>query len=104
MKKANPFYLTKAWERVRLQRLAMDNFLCQTCLKKNRIAAAKIVHHIKPLDKYPELALTIDNLTSLCYTCHEHEHLDRRKKKGKNNKIKKRKARVIVSKANEPII
>lgn len=29
------------------------------------------VHHILPVDDYPELALALDNLESLCWDCHE---------------------------------
>jgi predicted kinase len=33
-----------------------------------------VVHHIKQLEEYPELALDPDNLVSLCNLCHNREH------------------------------
>jgi 5-methylcytosine-specific restriction endonuclease McrA len=32
------------------------------------------VHHIKPIEQYPELALVDENLESLCFACHNIEH------------------------------
>ena len=58
-----------------------------------------MVHHIKPLEDYPELALELDNLISLCNDCHE--QITNRWAKKKQRKSKRIKARVIVSKANE---
>ena len=29
------------------------------------------VHHVKPVDTYPELALDINNLEPLCRDCHD---------------------------------
>lgn len=29
------------------------------------------VHHVRPLEDYPGLALDLDNLESLCRRCHE---------------------------------
>ena len=43
------------------------------------------VHHIKPVDYYPELRLDIDNLESLCKVCHE-KITAKEKKIYKNNK------------------
>jgi 5-methylcytosine-specific restriction protein A len=92
------FYVTKAWKLKRLERLARDNYLCQRCKKRNLLTPATMVHHIKPLEDYPELALEIDNLISLCNNCHE--QITNRRTKSKRDKIKT-KARVIISKAEE---
>jgi 5-methylcytosine-specific restriction protein A len=95
------FYNSKAWEKCRLLILQRDNHLCQECLKQNKITPADMVHHIKELRDHPELALDEDNLESLCNTCHNKEHPDRR-----NKKIKKvsSKIKVIKFKANEEIM
>src|SRR5690554_2336937 len=96
------FYATKAWKQIRLERLSKDNYLCQRCKKKGLITAGTTVHHVKPLEDYPELALDINNLTSLCNTCHEQiEKRRQRWREKKKGKKKQRKARVIVSKANK---
>lgn len=47
-----------------------DNYTCQQCGKKGDIHA----HHIKPLAKFPDLALDVDNGLTLCVTCHESLH------------------------------
>ena len=49
--------MTAAWKQLRCERLAKDNYLCQRCLKRKRIVPATMVHHIKPVKDYPELAL-----------------------------------------------
>ena len=94
------FYVTKAWKKIRLERLAKDNYLCQRCKERGLLVPGTLVHHIKPLEDCPELALELDNLISLCNTCHEQIE-KRRQKQGERAKRKKRRARVIVSKANE---
>lgn len=48
-----------------------DHYLCQECLRNHYVKAATEVHHIKPLEDYPELGLELDNLESLCWDCHE---------------------------------
>ena len=51
--------------------LQRDHYLCTACLKKHRFTKATEVHHIQPLEEFPDLALELDNLTSLCWSCHE---------------------------------
>lgn len=70
-KKPDPFYLTKAWRELREVALARDNYLCQRCFKKkNKLISADMVHHIKPRLRFPDLALVLENLISLCWGCH----------------------------------
>ncbi len=61
------------WQKVRRLKLQQDP-LCERCLKAGRLVAATVVHHIKPVDKYPELRLAMDNLQSLCQGCHNRIH------------------------------
>lgn len=69
--KEQGFYHSPAWRRIRRLALQQDRYLCQDCLD-NRIAAkAAEVHHIKPLEQYPDLALDLGNLRCLCRDCHE---------------------------------
>ena len=74
MKKPNPFYLTTAWRKIRAVALVRDHYLCQYCLQEGRLTTAELVHHIKPIEMYPELALVLDNLVSLCGACHNRVH------------------------------
>lgn len=81
---SNKFYKTYKWVKKRKEALLRDNNECQECKKNGRYHKAECVHHIKELKKYPELALDINNLTSLCNRCHNliHEkHLSKAKPK-----------------------
>lgn len=73
------FYLTSMWRKKRISILARDHHECQRCRKKGRHSNATMVHHIKHLDEYPELALTDENLVSLCDECHLAEHPEKQK-------------------------
>lgn len=79
-KESDPFYHRKAWKRLRALALARDNGMCQDCMdalragygiKPNR---ATMVHHIIPREERPDLALDLDNLRSLCDSCHAKHH------------------------------
>lgn len=74
MKKANPFYTSKRWRRKRRYILARDGFLCQECKKYGKNTDAKIVHHIKEIEDYPELSMRDSNLISVCASCHNKLH------------------------------
>lgn len=69
-KKVDPFYLSRAWKRIRVHVLLRDNAQCQVCRKR----WANTVHHIKPRQDYPELALEESNLEAICAFCHNREH------------------------------
>ena len=77
----NKFYDSGDWRRVRKEVLASDKYECQECKGKGKYARANHVHHVRHLDKYPELALekyyTDEHgnkhrqLISVCKECHE---------------------------------
>ncbi|WP_342477796.1 HNH endonuclease signature motif containing protein [Paenibacillus sp. FSL H7-0350] len=100
-KTSRAFYKSTAWERARELALIRDNRLCQHCLKRKRLTPADMVHHIKPISECPDLSLTLDNLLSLCNGCHNKEH----GVEGKKEEVvpANRKARFMVSKANEQL-
>lgn len=70
------FYKSARWLKCRERVLKRDNYECVLCRKKGRHVRAQEVHHIKHLDKNPELALVEDNLISLCKECHNNQHRD----------------------------
>lgn len=90
-KTVTPFYKSAKWRRKRKEIVQRDNHECQYCKAKGRATKGVLVHHIKPLASYPELALSNDNLITLCIACHEKEHqrLDgyRAKKKKKKQEL-----------------
>lgn len=75
------FYHTTAWKHKRKKILKRDHNSCQRCRQEGRYTRAVTVHHIKHLKDVPELALTDDNLISLCNKCHEKMHPERHKKR-----------------------
>lgn len=75
------FYHTTKWKHKRKDILKRDHYTCQTCRQKGKHRRATTVHHIKHLRDVPELALTDDNLISLCDECHEMAHPEKHKRK-----------------------
>ncbi len=69
----------RKWQRVRALKLATDPLCeCEACSKRVRVAT--MVHHIKPVDKYPELRLEWSNLMSMANECHERIERERGKR------------------------
>lgn len=68
------FYKTKAWKRKRLRVLRRDEYLCQESARYGKTVPATTVHHIYPVEQYPELALVDWNLVSLCDEKHNAMH------------------------------
>lgn len=83
-KTADPFYHSGPWLRIRELALSRDRHLCQECMRRVRAGMqsrprhATMVHHIKPRREYPDLELVLENLESLCNTCHERMTPERR--------------------------
>lgn len=78
--KEEGFYHRKPWRRIRKKALQRDRYLCQYCLREGKVVRATEVHHIIEADKDEDLRLSLDNLISLCWNCHE-----KTKKKGKKS-------------------
>ena len=67
-------YHNRAWRSKRKQILKRDNFLDKELLRYGRRIEADTVHHIYPLEFYPELALVDWNLISLSKENHNAMH------------------------------
>ncbi|NCD04458.1 MAG: HNH endonuclease, partial [Clostridia bacterium] len=66
---AKPFYRSKEWEKVRQYVIRRDKYLCQKCGSPAEEVHHKI--HLSPENiNDPEIALSPDNLVSLCRDCH----------------------------------
>jgi 5-methylcytosine-specific restriction protein A len=82
-KKHNPnnqaVYNTRTWKILRLNWLA-ENPLCTRCKKNGILVSAVEVHHIIPISSGKDLGekqalgFNVDNLESLCNSCHKHHH------------------------------
>jgi len=59
----------RAWRRTRDLKLKRDP-LCEDCLENEFVEPAVEVHHVIKIAERPDLRLDIDNLRSLCKTCH----------------------------------
>lgn len=73
-KKANPFYKSKRWLQTRERILRRDNYQCQESKKYGRMIPAETVHHIFPLEEWPEYSLASWNLISLSFKEHNAMH------------------------------
>lgn len=62
------FYTSKVWRNLRAYKLSLQPF-CERC-PKSLLTIATEVHHIKEVKIYPGLKLDINNLESLCKSCH----------------------------------
>lgn len=91
LKKYNKkFYKTKSWKDKRKEILQRDNFECQLCKHKGRYSKATTVHHKKHYDKFPQLALTDNNLISVCSICHNKLHPEKAERISKYRKDKQK--------------
>ena len=68
------FYNSRTWRKQRLKILERDNYECQRCKKQGRASKAEVAHHIKELKDRPDLGMEKENLTSLCFDCHNIVH------------------------------
>ncbi|SUK02787.1 HNH endonuclease [Staphylococcus aureus] len=72
--KRNKFYHSTSWNRLRMKAYLRDNRECQHCKREDKVVKGQNVHHIKPIDQRPDLALDINNLITLCIDCHNKVH------------------------------
>ncbi|AJD83068.1 HNH endonuclease [Paenibacillus phage Tadhana] len=96
-KEARGFYNSAAWKKCREAVLTRDHYLCQRCLEQKKITQADMVHHIVHLTDDWSKGLDMDNLESLCLSCHNEEH-------GNGGKQVSKKIKVHVEKANREYV
>ena len=68
------FYNTPRWRAVRKQKLTLSPF-CEECYKNGTIIKATMVDHILPI-KQGGAPLDMDNLQSLCWSCHSRKSIE----------------------------
>ncbi len=73
-KKLVSFYHGAKWKQLREYIITKHNYLCQDCLKFNRLTAAEEVHHIIEVKDDWDKRYDEDNLISLCKSCHRKRH------------------------------
>lgn len=67
-------YKSSRWKKKRERILKRDNYECRECRRYGKLIQANTVHHIKPVEDYPELRYDTKNLISLCSGCHNEMH------------------------------
>lgn len=72
------FYSSAEWKLLRQRRLELDRYECLWCKNEGKLTtqydSVLEIDHIKELEDYPELALDIENLRTLCKDCHNKRH------------------------------
>ena len=67
-REASRFYSSDRWRKLRAAKLSR-NPLCEECARQSKHTPATMVDHIQPI-KQGGQALDMDNLQSLCWSCH----------------------------------
>lgn len=68
------FYNTKKWKSKREKILKRDSYKCRECARIGRMVQANPVHHLAPIEEFPEYRLCDFNLISLCNEHHNKCH------------------------------
>jgi hypothetical protein len=67
--KLDSFFTSRAWRDLRYEALLLHGARCQCCGATRDDGRRMHVDHIKPRHRFPELALTLENLQVLCDEC-----------------------------------
>ena len=67
-------YKSKRWRALRAGILRRDGYLCRECRRDGKTVQADTVHHVYPVECYPQMAWERWNLISLCTPCHNAMH------------------------------
>ena len=67
-------YNGNRWRRLAALAMRRDGYRCQIAERYGRSAPAEVVHHIYPVDEYPEYAYCLWNLISLSRAAHNRLH------------------------------
>ena len=62
--------LQSKWLRTKRAAFERDGYKCQICGSQKNLCG----HHVKERAKHPELAYEIDNIITLCKSCHAKQH------------------------------
>ena len=68
------FYKSNKWIALRNTALIRDKYMCQCCKANNKNVNADCVHHVFPIETYPQYSYELWNLISLCSKSHDEMH------------------------------
>lgn len=77
-------YNTKRWKNISQYKKNI-NPICEMCEEEGFVIRGELVHHIKDGEKFKNIFYNLDNLKTLCKSCHNIIH--RNSIKNKNKKI-----------------
>ena len=67
-------YKSKKWKHLSTIVMRRDGYMCQLSKRYGKGIPAELVHHIYPVDEYPEYAYCLWNLISLSRSMHNTLH------------------------------
>lgn len=67
-------YKARRWERLRAQVMRRDGYRCQLSKRYGKAVPAELVHHIYPVDEFPEYAFEPWNLVAVSRAAHNKLH------------------------------
>ena len=67
-------YKARRWERLRAQVMRRDGYRCQLAKRYGKAVPAELVHHIYPVDEFPEYAFEPWNLIAVSRAAHNKLH------------------------------
>ena len=67
-------YKSKRWKALSDKAMRRDGYKCQMAARYGRSEPAEVVHHIYPVDEYPEYGYCMWNLISLSRAAHNKLH------------------------------
>lgn len=76
-KRADPFYLSTQWRRLRVLVLKRDRYRCTWCGRDVSGIGQARVDHVIPRRQRPDLALTASNCRVLCVQCDAQSHREK---------------------------
>lgn len=68
------FYQSNRWKQKRNAIMRRDGYMCQYSKRYGKRVEAEVVHHIFPIEDYPEYALDDWNLIALSRVAHNRLH------------------------------
>ena len=68
-------YKSRRWKKIREGVLRRDGYLCQISLRYGKHIEADTVHHIFPVDQFPEFQWETWNMISLAGSVHNRMHV-----------------------------
>lgn len=73
------FYQSAEWRELRLRALRRDGWMCLWCGRSVRGKGQSRVDHVRTVREAPHLALSLDNLRTLCPSCDNKRHSEKGK-------------------------